>query len=112
MQHDRPSADHGLELAPINFALRAWCSGLRNEDALRHLAGSELDTQPCDHEPALRFGDQHAMLLREAITDPFRRVPLLRRRRHVISQNLTDPVMPHAGQRRGADRGLAQRRLG
>ncbi len=56
-------------------------------------------------------GDHDTVLLREAISDPLRRVPLLTRRRLIGDQDLIDPLPPPAQRRRGpALRPFARRR--
>ncbi len=95
MQRHRDPADLRFELTPINLALRAGKPGLGHEH-LRWGAdlGSDLRSHTSHHHPALRFGDQHALLGSETIPDPLRRVTLLARCVAIRKQHLADPAMP------------------
>ena len=71
----------------------------------------ELATPLADVIAHRRPGDHDTVLLREAISDPLRRVPLLTRRRLIGDQDLIDPLPPRAQRRRGpTHRPLALRR--
>jgi len=87
-------ADHRVELAPIDLALSARKPGLGDE-RLRWGAdlGCDLGTDTGHHRPALRLRNQHALLLGETVTDPFRGVALLTGRVAVRQQHLADPAV-------------------
>ena len=110
MQRHRLPADHRVELAPIDLALSARQPGLRDEHLDRCAdLGRDLSADPGDHDTALRFGDQHALLFGKTVTDPGRSVTLLSRRVTISDEHVADPAMPHPRHRRPPLRGLARR---